>query len=327
MLVPKIAVLAFAVVLLASVPAAATFPGRNGEIVFAARRPDEARGLFRIDADGEGLSRVTPRRSYEDIAAAWSPDGTVLAFTSDRSGDRDIWSMEPGSGQPPVNLTQTPADAEWLPTWSPDGRIAFITEIAGTGRYTIDVIDADGDNRVTIVPPRSRIFGVEWSPRGNRIVFAVATRRGTAIDSVRPDGSGQKRWTGDLSHAVIYDWRPDGRWVLYQGDASGLRTLFEIATGGDHRIRRLTGPRTLDGDQHGAYSPNGAKAAFVRTRPVGDELWLVGADGSHERRLRALHKMRLFGVTWQPLVQARGEGDTGRWSTRADRQRCVSDPR
>jgi Tol biopolymer transport system component len=320
-LLPATAILALTVVLVVSVPAAATFPGRNGDIVFAARPPNQPRGLFRIDVDGKRVTRVTPRGTYEDIAAAWSPDGTTLAFTSDRSGDRDIWSMNPGSGEPPVNLTGTPADAEWLPTWSPDGRIAFITDLRGSGGFTVDVIDADGGNRVTVASPGSRIFGVEWSPRGNRIVFGVANGRRTAIDAVRPDGSGLTRWANALSHAVIYDWRSDGRWVLYQGEASGRRALFEIASAGEHRIRRLTGPRPVDRDQHGAYAPSGEKAVFVRTRPVGDELWMVRSDGTHERRMRALHRMRLFGVTWQPLPRARRAGPV---PSNGSRGRCTS---
>lgn len=280
-----------------SSPAWATFPGRNGTIAFCARFSGEPRGLFRIDPDGGGLARVVPKASWEDIAPAWSPDGTTLAFVSDRTGDRDVWTVVPGSGVPAVNLTETPSLDEWLPTWSPDGRIAFVVQ-GGAAGDTVDVIDAGG-GRVTIAAPGVRIYGVEWSPLGGRVVFGVQDGAGVAIDAVRADGSGVQRWAGSLPHAVVYDWRPDGRWVLFQGDASGRRALFEIAVGGAHRIRRLTSPGPTDADQHGSYSPNGAKVAFVRTTSAGDGLWLVRADGTHQRMLRALYRMRLFGVTWQ----------------------------
>jgi len=281
--------------------ARATFPGRNGEIVVCARYSGEPRGLFRIGADGGSLARVVPKATWEDIAPAWSPDGTTLAFVSERTGDRDIWTARPGSGDRPVNLTRTPRRQEWLPTWSSEGRLAFLTERSGGRSDTIDVIHANGGHRVTVVSRGADIFGVEWSPRGNHIAFGVQTGASFAIDSVRADGSGQMRWASGLRHAVVYDWRPDGRWVLFQGDLDGRRVLFEIATGGGHRIRRLTSPGPRESDQHAAYSPTGSKAVFVRTTPHGDELWLVRAGGGHERRLRALHRMRLFGVTWQPL--------------------------
>jgi len=293
-------------VVFASSPAQATFPGRNGDIVVTAQPPDQPRALFRIDARDGRFERVSPHAEWEDIAAAWSPDGTALAFTSDRSGDRDIWILTPRSTDPATNLTQTPTDAEWLPTWSPDGRVAFITEHGGSGRFTVDIIRTDGTERTTVAAPDGRIFGVEWSPRANRIVYALESRGQIAIESVRPGRPGHETWARHLRHAVIYDWRPDGRWVLFQGDADGRRALFEIAAAGDHRIRRLTRPGPRERDQHGAYSPTTSKAVYVRTRPGGDELWLVRNDGRHERVFRRMHRMRLFGVTWQALAETTG---------------------
>ena len=280
--------------------AEATFAGRNGTIVFAAAKPPGApRGLFRVDPDGGGLARVLPEATWEDIAAAWSPDGTTLAFTSDRSGSRDIWSFEPGGVDPPVQLTDTPKGQEWLPTWSPGGRLAFLT--GRRRRTTIDVLRPGSGTRTSILSARA-LFGVEWSPRGGRIAYAIDRGGTVAIGSVRPDGSGRTRWAGGLAHAVVYDWRPDGRWVVFQSGPTGRRALFEIATGGAHRIRRLTHPGPREVDQHAVYAPSGTKVAFVRTTPKGDELWLVRADGTHERRLRALHGMRVYGLTWQPLA-------------------------
>ncbi|MGE5225825.1 MAG: TolB family protein [Planctomycetaceae bacterium] len=295
-----VAVVVLGPLVLAPGPARATSPGRSGAIVFAAAKPlDAPRGLFRVDADGSGLARVLPKATWEDMAAAWSPDGTTLAFTSDRGGSRDIWSFVPGSGEQPVQLTDTPKRQEWLPTWSPDGRLAFLSERAR--RTTIDVLDPATGARTSILSARA-LYGVEWSPRGSRIAYAIDRGGAVAIGAVHPDGSGRARWSGGLAHAVVYDWRPDARWVVFQGDAGGRRALFEIAAGGTHRIRRLTHSGPGEIDQHAVYAPGGTKVAFVRTTAKGDELWLVRADGAHERRLRACHRMRVYGVTWQPLT-------------------------
>jgi Tol biopolymer transport system component len=294
-----VSVVAAAIVLAATVPANATFPGRSGDIVFCARFPEEPRGIFRIHKDGTDLARVLPKRPWEDIAPAWNSDGTVLAYVSEQTGDRDVWTYTPGTGLPPVNLTQTPDEEEWLPTWSPDGRIAFQVQRPILGDR-VDVMELDG-SRVPAADPGSRIFGVEWAPGGHRIVYGVRDGSSVAIESVRPDGTGLTRWASGLAHVVVYDWRPDGRRVLFQGRAGRRLALFEIAAAGAHRIRRLTSPVSADRDEHASYSPTGSKVVFVRDSGTTNGLWLVRTDGTHEHELRAFRRLRLFGVTWQPL--------------------------
>ena len=72
----------------------------------------------------------------------WSPDGTQIAFRSERDGNREIYLMQAdGSGQ--TNLTLAPDAEDTFPVWAPDGEwIAFSTERAdGPGVY---LIRADG---------------------------------------------------------------------------------------------------------------------------------------------------------------------------------------
>jgi TolB protein len=279
--------------------AEATFPGRNGTIVFAARPPGEPKSLYRVDPTGENLRHLIPRGSGEDRAPAWAPDGRTLAFASSRSGDLDIWTVRPGSGDPPVNRTVTSETDELLPSWSTDGRIAFTSQEIGTTNISIDVIDADGSNRVSIVSPNSPIFGLEWSPTGTRIAYSAVDAGSNDVYSIRPDGSGRLRLANDLPRTVIYDWRPDGRRILFQGVSADTFGLYEMKVGGDHRVFRLTDPRAPVTDEHATYSPNGRRIVFVRDMGPADELWVMRADGTGERRLRRLARLRAYGVSWQ----------------------------
>jgi Tol biopolymer transport system component len=295
-----LAAVSVSIVFATAAPSEATFPGRSGDIVFCARFPGEPRGIFRVEKHGTDLRRVLPERTWEDIAPAWNADGTVLAFVSEQTGDRDVWTYSPESGDPPVNVTQSPEKEEWLPTWSPDGRIAFQVQRPVLGD-TIDAIDPDGTDRVTVAAPGSRIFGVEWAPGGTRIAYGVQDGSSVAIESVRPDGSGVTRWASGLEHAVVYDWRPDGRRVVFRGQAGERPAIFEIGTGGAHRIRRLTSPSSSERDAHASYSPTGTKMVFVRDAGTTDGLWLVRADGTNQHRLRGFRRLTVFGVSWQSL--------------------------
>src|SRR5262245_37980713 len=66
----------------------------------------------------------------DDMSPAWSPDGQMIAFSSTRSGNPDIWVI-PANGGEARQLTSHPAP-DFEPTWSPDGtQIAFSSTRSG----------------------------------------------------------------------------------------------------------------------------------------------------------------------------------------------------
>ena len=67
---------------------------------------------------------------------------------------------------------------------------------------------------------------------------------------------------------MIYDVRPDGRRILFQGGATTTNGLYEIAVGGDHHIRRLTDPPAQVLDEH----------ANVGKRSAGHRVFLKGKE-------------------------------------------------
>jgi TolB protein len=67
-------------------------------------------------ADGSGQRRLT-RMPTEEIEPAFSPDGRWVLFSSDRTGNKDVFVMRPdGSGV--RNLTRHPSE-DWATSWQP----------------------------------------------------------------------------------------------------------------------------------------------------------------------------------------------------------------
>lgn len=74
--------------------------------------------IYLMDIDGSNLVRVTDDPG-NDFEPAWSSDGRVIAFVSDRSdGDTDIWVMN-ADGSFQTNLTEESTASERSPSWEP----------------------------------------------------------------------------------------------------------------------------------------------------------------------------------------------------------------
>ena len=69
-----------------------------------------------MDADGSKQTPLTNNDAF-DTNPTWSPDGSMIAFASDRDVSSDIYVMK-SDGSNPVRLTDDPAD-DWWPTWLP----------------------------------------------------------------------------------------------------------------------------------------------------------------------------------------------------------------
>jgi Tol biopolymer transport system component len=129
-----------------------------------------AREIWVVDADGTGLANLTNHPS-DDTRPDWSPDGTLVAFQSNRSGNAEIFVMraDGSDGTTPRRLTFSPGP-DAAPEWSPDGtRIAF--QSSRTGNSEIWVMNADGTSPTQLTFYAGVDAKPSWSHDGSRIAF------------------------------------------------------------------------------------------------------------------------------------------------------------
>jgi Tol biopolymer transport system component/DNA-binding winged helix-turn-helix (wHTH) protein len=123
-----------------------------------------------------------------DGSPSLSPDGSRVAFISDRSGSYEVWTGE-SDGNGPAQLTSFGGPVTANPRWSPDGeRIAF--ESHGPGSTDIYVISAQGGAARSLVSGNFDNVIPNWSRDGHWLYFA-SNRGGTwQVWKVSTDGTG-----------------------------------------------------------------------------------------------------------------------------------------
>ena len=161
--------------------------------------------IYLINANGSGLVRLTS--TGHESSAAWSPDGSKIAFESTRDGNYEIYLMR-ADGSGITRLTRR-ASNDYDPAWSPDGtRIAFDSDPPGCcGNFDIYLMNADGSAVTRLTRNPHDDSGPTWSPDGSRIVFDSDRSGKTEIYLMNSNGRGVIRLTNaadDFSPA----WTP-----------------------------------------------------------------------------------------------------------------------
>ncbi len=161
-----------------------------------------------------GCGRVTEHPA-NDVHPAPSPDGSWIAFQSDRDGNWEIYLIDIAGVDDPVRLTNDPA-ADTRPTWSPDGRrIAFASERGGD--RDIYILDVDQPGTATVLTELgTSATDPAWSPDGERIAFSTVDETGfRQIHTVSVDGTVDEALTAAGLPSRSPTWSPDGERIAF----------------------------------------------------------------------------------------------------------------
>ena len=254
----------------------------TGRIVFTSMR-DGNFEIYVMDADG-GNQQNLSNHPLHDMEPDWSPDGTKIAFISDRNdGVYQIYVMD-ADGKNQTRLTDGPQEKR-EPDWSPDGgKIAFTVRADRRNEWEphIAVMDADGRNRERL---EDRASEPSWSPDGGEIAF-VSTRDGDPeIYMIGADGQGLERVTHDLASQQRPAFSPDGRRIAYMAHHEGFGHISVVDSDG-RNLQRLT--HNQDNYWDPAWSPDGGAIAYWTWDGIEDgpaTIHLMTSNGRYIRQL------------------------------------------
>ena len=231
---------------------------------------------------GSGGPVLTPLTADSGLSCdpALSPDGKLLAYASDRSGEGnlDIWVQQVGGGEP-VRLTRHESD-DYEPSFSPDGTlIAFCSQREGGGIFVIPALS--GEERLIA----ERGHRPRFSPDGNWIAYRDAGK----IYVVPTSGGRPKQLAPEFLNAAYPVWFPDGKRLLFLGNRNATARIYDdwyvapldggpVTGTGALELFRQQGLRGYGGTTYfipGVWAPAGDALIFSAVAGASTNLWQI----------------------------------------------------
>jgi len=292
------AVLGLGTVFLTTVPAHATFHGRNGRIAYTLDKGSGAQ-IYTINPDGTGRRQLT----HVDGAAVdpdWSPDGRHIVFEVDHpNGAGCSVEIMDADGSNIRDLTGSRKGCEMTPGFTRNGQRIVFAHDCDQCAVVLRSMNLQGkDRRLILRAPSLYKKEPQVSPDGRTVLFLVEKELGVingvdenvkALYSVRMNGT-------HLNTVVPFDfdvcacggdWAPNGTGIAFSDNAgaagepqtkpTNLATIRPDGTG----LRFLT---HLQGIKvylsSGSYSPDGRWILFKTQRGDKYALWKIHPDGT-----------------------------------------------
>jgi Tol biopolymer transport system component len=180
--------------------------------------------LWIRDLERGTMSRFTFDPADED-AGVWSPDGTRIIFSSDRSGPNDLYIKESnGVGDPAVFRHSTLP--YFVNDWSRDGQWIFLTKyVASGGRLDVLAVPASGEgDSVVIANSPFHEGAVHVSPDGRWVAYqSLESGQWEVYVQAFPEPRG--KWQVSTQGGSNVQWRDDGKEIFYVAPDSRIMAV------------------------------------------------------------------------------------------------------
>jgi dipeptidyl aminopeptidase/acylaminoacyl peptidase len=196
--------------------------------------------IWLVDASGAGSPRQLTNGKKSSLSPAWSPDGSRIAFVSDRTDKRQIYLISPAGGE--ADALTSVEDGVTSLGWAPDGRTLAYTATEPKPAAMKDREKKYGEFEVVDQEYRmTHLFTIDVATRATRTLTSGAFTVGSFQWS--PDGK-----------SIVFDHRVNG------SPASGGSADISIVTVAEASVRPLV---TQEGpDSQPVWSPDGTQIAF-----------------------------------------------------------------
>ena len=241
---------------------------RDGRsLILSCQRGTIIFGLWRFPLD----PRIPPERiiqgASDAIAPAVSRSTGRLSWVN-QNEDVNVYRVAATGAQPPQSLiASTARDSD--AAYSPDGRIAFVSDRSGTREIWLALADGSDQHRVTTFSGAD-IDNLAWSPDGLHLAFYARSQGHSDIFTL-DCGPASKR-CGDPKSTIsgmkaqVPGWSADGKFLYFASDRTGRFEVWKASAGGGQPTQI-----TRNGGFMARESPDGKWLYF--SKDGGGTLW------------------------------------------------------
>ncbi len=250
------------------------FTGRPGpflsRIAFISDRSGHSE-LWVMDWDGSNQTQLTKHGSIA-LSPTWSPDGTLLAFTSYLRGSPALFLLTPHEGY--LRLLHDAGGVNSSASFSPDGKqVAFASSI--DGNVDIYSMATEGQKPVRLTSARGIDTQPSWAPNGRQLAF-TSTRSGSPqIYLMDKEGTNVRRLSFDGQFFDEPTWEHNGLRIVC---TTKVGSSFQLAM-----IDTVTGDMTVipapGNNESPCFSPEGSMLAFASDRTGKPQIFVTDSDG------------------------------------------------
>jgi Tol biopolymer transport system component len=257
-----------------------------GRLILASSTQRENLQLSGLPAGRPGdVRRWITRGNAVDRQPVFSPDGEWVLFSSNRSGNLELWKASITTGAI-RRLTDDPAQ-DWDPAFTPDGR-GILWSSSRSGHFEVWAGNADGTAARRITDDGVDAENPTMTPDGAWILYNSSNPAQSGIWKIRADGTGAVRLVPGLWSTP--DLSPDGQWVAFRTRAVPRR--LRIARVSDGRMESMAIPCNsgFNNNARPRWLAGGREVLFNDTDKDGNGgvyavAFVPGTDTTRTRRL------------------------------------------
>jgi Tol biopolymer transport system component/predicted Ser/Thr protein kinase len=254
--------------------------------------------LWRLPVSPQtGLPSGTPEAvistTREDSRGAWSPDGSMIAFNSDRAGNMNIWLFTLADSS--TRELTTGQGGEFQPNWSPDeSKVAFFSSRSGSPNiWEIEI--ASGS--LTRLTSNSGVnLNPFYSPDGKLIAYQSDQSGRLEVWVMNADGSRPRRLTNVGITGHFMHWTSDGSGIVFRCTCGGKTATMRVSLSGGDPQPFAEG---MMGGSHMSFSPDRTHIMDVVGHKV---LWVSPVNGGKPEKVYEFpdSDVRIDYPVWSP---------------------------
>ena len=220
----------------------------DGKRVALTRVEDKAQDLWLYETERGTESRFTFHAS-RNLAPVWSPDGSRIAFASDRRGQFDVFQKASSGAGQEEPLVESPV-MEAPTHWSRDGRFLVLNAFHPKTNWDLSVLPLEGDRKpVPFLATEFHETQGQLSPDGKWISYTSnESGRWEVYVQAFPKGSGPEgKWKISTAGGEGALWRRDGngKLTLFYLDAGMRLNAVPVKTAGPKSAFEVGAPESL----------------------------------------------------------------------------------